>query len=319
MKRTVLLILALVISLLSFVGCDRIGSGKADSTDEGEIDTNAKPYEFVFLSNGDGTCKITGVTFDASYTAPFALTFPEASPDGDRVTSIEYQVASIVPHWISKNDYETKIDAKVKSLFEDEFQYRKFSIFYSYHEINKDMTVTQIENLLASYPVLANTAIYTLEQDVSAEELLYLSDILARAGFSYADKQAAHTETGYADDDANKVVYPTSSQKMSFPEGLTYVTPEVYLNCVTLQTLTVPSCVTELTKGMIVERSSYREIELPKTLTKIADRAIECPSITVIRFGGTLAEWNNITKETHSLVMGSGAKVICADGELELK
>ncbi|MBE6633219.1 MAG: hypothetical protein E7620_02620 [Ruminococcaceae bacterium] len=318
MKRIALLLLSALLFLLSLVGCDRIGNTQNDPT--AEEDVNSKPYEFTFASNGNGTCKITGVTFAESNAAPFTLAFPEASPEGEKVTSIAYQVASIVPHWISKSDYEAKIDAKVKTLFAaDEFQYRKFSTYYSYYDIKNGMTVTQAENLLMKYPALEKTALYVLLPDVSAEELLYLGDILAQVGFSYADKQAAHTETGFADDDANRVVYPANLQKMSFPEGLTYVAPEVYLNCVTLQTLTVPAGVTELEKDAITGRSSYREIELPKTLTKIEDRAIECPNVTVVRFGGTLAEWEAVAKEPYSLVMGSDARVICTDGELALK
>ena len=320
MKKMLALLLALLMSVATLTSCDGInfGANNTDQETEGDGSTTPISYTFTFVSNGDGTCKITGVTFEGDSPEAFTLAFPEASPEGDRVTAIDYRVASIVPRWITKEDYIAKIDGAVKSICGSEFEYRRFSTYYSLVELNDSMTKKKMEELLKTYPILETTPIYTIAHDVSEAELLYMGDVLAKAGFTYADCVAAHTATGDAQATEGLVAYPAGRTAITFPSGLTYVNPQVYLNAVGLNVLTVPDSVTELAASAGSGNRGWQEIRLPKTLKKLAERAIECPNVTEIRYEGTLAEWDAIEKTKDSVRVGSGAKVICSDGEKAL-
>lgn len=46
------------------------------------------PYNFVFVSNGDGSCYITEIRVDKDYNGTVKLVIPETAPNGDKVTEI---------------------------------------------------------------------------------------------------------------------------------------------------------------------------------------------------------------------------------------
>ena len=86
-------LILLCLFLTAFVACDGVGDlnelpsssvKDAEVENESNIDgEDARDNEFEFTSNGDGTCTLTAVVYVNG-----ALTIPEISPDGEKVTSI---------------------------------------------------------------------------------------------------------------------------------------------------------------------------------------------------------------------------------------
>lgn len=357
MKRTVLLILALVISLLSFVSCVRIVNGKADSTDEGEIDANAKPYEFVFLSNGDGTCKVTGVTFGKGGGSPITLVFPDASPDGERVTSIDYEVMSAVPRWIPAEDFQSRISEPLLAAVEngamggvpkkgkasDNFYYKQTMVSYKLISSSDKNAQSDLEELYQKYPIAQEIPIYVVDETISEFGFCMLEMQMQIAGYTADLAHQAHERCGYVTDltPQNAVVYPTTIVEMIFPAGVEYVNPSVYRHCYSLERLTLPECVTSVSefdfavkenltalslKGVKVLPESWnrscnalKEITLSASVESVWLRSfLKKEEVLTVHYGGTVEQWEQINK-TVEADRTHQILVICTDGELTLK
>ena len=64
-------------------------------------------YLISYESNGDGTCYVSEIRTDPSYTQSFVLEIPKRSPAGDIVTEIRCEPFEIhLPELLSEKDYE---------------------------------------------------------------------------------------------------------------------------------------------------------------------------------------------------------------------
>ena len=89
-------VVALVLSLVILVACagNAITGGGEESTPEAETENGIftfeeTPYQFTFVSNGDGTCAITEVYTDFYHKDNYDLVIPATSPDGDKVVEVD--------------------------------------------------------------------------------------------------------------------------------------------------------------------------------------------------------------------------------------
>ncbi|MBQ9116781.1 MAG: hypothetical protein IJY04_07130, partial [Clostridia bacterium] len=81
MKTKLLSLFLLISMLLSLVSCTvTLGWEK-------EKDTPKDPYSITYSSTGDGTCSAT-VNINPEYYERMDIVIPDASPDGDTVTSV---------------------------------------------------------------------------------------------------------------------------------------------------------------------------------------------------------------------------------------
>ena len=106
------------------------GNTEGVNTEEG--DPNTTPYEFVFVSRGDGTCYIDGVTASKPLAENSEILIPEHSPEGDLVTEIRsLQVVSSLPYAVEESLWnEYVLDPLDRRLAEAETQYGIESLEY---------------------------------------------------------------------------------------------------------------------------------------------------------------------------------------------
>ena len=87
-----------------------------------------------------------------------------------------------------------------------------------------------------------------------------------------------------------------------------------FQNCTGLKTFISGNSLTTISDSAFAGCSSLKLVYLNKGLTSIGSNAFKnCTSLTMVKFTGTKAEWEGITKagDWHS---GNIQKVICADG-----
>ena len=352
---SILLTLACFASLLT--ACDLNFGGNQATTDGsgGAYDPNAKPYDFTFASNGDGTCKIVGVTFDQNHQSSFCLTFPETSPDGDRVTVIDYQVMCAVPHWITVEDFERTIDEPLQEAVRSgllggdtdpgrNFYYKRFLCFFILHDASRETDPARREEMYREYPITAEAPIYTFVQDANEIELCMMGMYMQLIGYTADQAYQADVRCGYAPavTPQNAVVYPSTIVEIVFPDAVEYVNPSVYQRCNSLERLTLPACVTSVSECDLVYKShlttlsmvgvktlpeywnegcsSLKEILLSASLEKVAleSRLTTAGEELVVRYDGTLEQWEQVEKT----IRADGQRplrIICTNGELVIK
>lgn len=81
-------LLCVILCVVTLVACS------ADATNPEWKDINTEtfgenPYNFVFVSNGDGTCDIKEIRIDKDYSGDIHLVIPEKAPNGDTVVEIQ--------------------------------------------------------------------------------------------------------------------------------------------------------------------------------------------------------------------------------------
>ena len=132
---------ALVLSLVILVACagNAITGGNEESTPEAEngiFTFEETPYQFTFVSNGDGTCVITEVYTDFHYKDNYDLVIPATSPDGDKVVEVDLNGMNtfeelIVPPYLLPETMETLADTIANSGVDGAVRASKtFKAFY---------------------------------------------------------------------------------------------------------------------------------------------------------------------------------------------
>ena len=286
-------------------------------TQVGEVTTrepepDAEPYSFTFDSNGDGTCTVTFVEIDHSYQKPFTIKFPEESPDGERVTAIDYEVASNIPWMLLEEDVEQHLFLRLEEKFVtagiSDFYYKKFCTYFYYRNLSEKESDKAKEALLKAYPVCEIANIYTFESDASEDEIAYIEKELAYIGYTYLELQADYARIRdliEASDAANKeamlamipeaqegkVIYNEFIAGMEFPEGLTYVAPAVYASCGSLRTLALPDCVTEIREADFYNNHMIEALVVSDGVTLIPRNAfVNCTALITLSLPASLQE-----------------------------
>ncbi len=136
---TFLIITAITLTLAS-CGTGNWNTEEEDSTAETKQEALA-PITFDFESNGDGTCKITGVSINDSTLTDINLEFPQKSPAGEDVTVIDLAPSTTygnVPTMILREDFEKLKDTIEANIAandrENKFLFDKSMSFYSFQD-----------------------------------------------------------------------------------------------------------------------------------------------------------------------------------------
>ncbi|MDY4412544.1 MAG: leucine-rich repeat domain-containing protein, partial [Eubacteriales bacterium] len=79
--------------------------------------------------------------------------------------------------------------------------------------------------------------------------------------------------------------------------------------------LTIPDSVTSIGKYAFYNCSGLTSITIPDSVTSIGNSAFSgCTSLTYIKFNGTIAQWNAISKDFNwKFEVPSTCKVVCKD------
>ena len=83
--------------------------------------------------------------------------------------------------------------------------------------------------------------------------------------------------------------------------------------------ITFDGDVTSIGESAFMDYVSYTSITIPNSVTSIGDRAFAgCSSLTSITFGGTMEEWNSVTKGSKWNDKVPATYVQCTDGQVTL-
>ena len=273
--RVWLSVIALLLTAIIIVSCagNAITQTESSETSEPEaekiITFGDTPYEFTFVSNGDGTCIITDVLTDYFHEGKYDLVIPATSPAGDKVVEVDLAGMNtlqeiILPRYMSADTHdklvETIANSGVDGAVRDSKTFKAFYLYYA-KEMTKggiaydpDTEYYKIEPFIASEDmerlinILKNCTEYTEEQ--CYEDTLAL--IKEKKDMDWESEEAfeafARETVGFfyrSTRDINKVVLPNTEIKVHQGFlGLSYVLADgtavtpVYENPVTLEIVT---------------------------------------------------------------------------------
>ena len=196
-------VVALVLSLVILVACagNAITSGGEESTPAPETENGIftfeeTPYQFTFVSNGDGTCVITEVYTDFYHKDNYDLVIPATSPDGDKVVEVDLNGMNtfeelVLPPYLLPETMETLADTIANSDTEhaerDSKTFKSFYIYYAemvtkggaypapgseYYKLAPELDFAEMERLVN---ILKSCTDYTEEQ-CYADVLAFIED-----------------------------------------------------------------------------------------------------------------------------------------------
>ncbi|MBP3665492.1 MAG: leucine-rich repeat protein [Clostridia bacterium] len=248
-----------------------------DSTDqetEAPPEEIGDPYELVFSSNGDGTCKVSDIKVNPKYREAFTLTIPAVSPEGERVTAVENPNGFgyiNVPRVLLPEDFEVLL-YRIRTYYgKDSMTARSFESYYYYKNVDDCSTENLKNDLLDAFPWAAVTDFYILDGTIVADvEIPKLALWIAEAAPDYTALEGE-----------KRMQELVSGNGMT----LTWDGKPVGTETVTDNALFVQSIVLEEGIGTIGANAFCHaraaSLTLPATLTEIGDRAFAyCREIT---------------------------------------
>ena len=255
------------------------------------------PYKITYLSNGDGTCRVSGITVNILYEGSYTVNIPETSPDGDTVVGLSLTPSYNIPAYIPAEDFE-KIRAAVLDFYRDtpdqtdeevarnNFYYKLFMSYFQLKGLEFCSTPELKEELLQYYPVCEYTNVYALDPKATAIDLARTSSLIALAAPWYT------AEWCYAD--------LLKIQKMAGEHNITDPNVEKYLS------------------GHSDHLKDAVTVKLPKTLTGLSVTDPEIMlymGITSLTYDGTMEEFRAFFNMESSIVPPSMV-VHCIDGDI---
>ncbi len=160
-------ILCYVLCALMLVAC----SADAETIDPESVGNEVfgdQPYNIFYTSNGDGSCTVSDIRIDRDYSGEIHLVIPETSPDGDKVTSIDWSgfngnLTLNLPMYLTSSQFEAINDNITDKI--DERSAKIVSAFYGAKE-------------------KSGTKYYVLEPTITPAEKERLCEILTNSGYT---------------------------------------------------------------------------------------------------------------------------------------
>ena len=243
--RPLLLLAALLITALALVGCDLGGLGgeePASVTTGGNAPVTTAPTttapasgtEFSFVSNGDGTCYVSGIHIGIDTN----VAIPETSPDGDRVTGIGHEAFKG-----KKEITSVTIPDSVTSI-----GYAAFSGCTSLTSVTIPDSVTSIGGgAFSGCTSLESITLPFVGQSRAA------SDSYARFGYIFkADYSISYVNS-----------HVPASLKTVVITGGTRIVAGAFSSCTSLTSVTIPDSVTSIGSSAFGGCSNLESIALP--------------------------------------------------------
>lgn len=264
-----------------------------------------EPYEFTFVSNGDGTCYISHVDFREDMPeGELTLVFPAKSPEGDTVTAIRYKTGGAVPLVISDEDFlhgilqpmmkamgcEEVFDStdaiSREQMSEQEyiemfpFKFRVLLSFYGGRDGKRSIASQRTDSLkralIARYPFLnenpeAEFWVFDRSYDQTfmlVHETALLTD-LGMTPIMAAEAEAYIGYTGRGD----AVNYHENIVAMEFPDTLTEIEGSVFGNCPGLRSLVLPDGVKITGELNSLCDFALESVKLSNSITTIGEAA----------------------------------------------
>ena len=91
--------------------------------------------------------------------------------------------------------------------------------------------------------------------------------------------------------------YCISLTSVTIPNSVTSIGNQAFYNCTSLTSVTIPDSVTSIGFVAFCNCASLTSVTIPDSVISIGNSAFyDCTSLTSIKYRGTEAEWNAITK-----------------------
>ena len=102
-------------------------------------------------------------------------------------------------------------------------------------------------------------------------------------------------------------------------EGTLIITEWAFKGCTNLTSGTIPDSVTSIGDSAFEGCTGLASITIPDSVTSIGARAFSgCTSLTYIKFNGTIAQWNDISKGINWKLNVPATEVVCTDGTISI-
>ncbi len=183
-----------IVNLICIILCVAVlaacaANAEVPSWDKVKTETfGENPYNFVFASNGDGTCVIREIRVDIHYEGDIHLIIPEKAPNGDVVIGIDNfwgldgdSVMRNLPRYLTKSDMEA-IVTRIEKQSPQKAVENLYSIGYNPARDAKTFFAFFSEEEAANSNIY-----YKLEPYLQRDEKMRLSTILDVYGFDEED------------------------------------------------------------------------------------------------------------------------------------
>ena len=200
----------------------------SDEPDESTVDPSYQPYQLIYESLGDGTCRVFEFCPEQNIEKDYVLSIPEVSPEGDRVTGVMIKkvLPYLLPRVISAERFENMILAPLQKAVDDgmidDFDLDHFCASYLKYDLSEQPNANLREEWVRAYPVIQEKPIYVLASDIRQEQREYKLQnlILDYTNYTYNDLLFDYKDVDYRD----ALLYHVVSIQM--PETITMIYPD---------------------------------------------------------------------------------------------
>lgn len=111
--------------------------------------------------------------------------------------------------------------------------------------------------------------------------------------------------------------YCRSLDSIKLPSGVTVINNDVFSDCAKLETFTITDGVTSIENKAFRWCENLTTVTIPKSVNSIGkDVFYGCTKLTTIKYAGTIAEWQSITKDADWKSSTGTFTVVCSDGNI---
>ena len=291
MKKTILFLLCIVLLCgMAFTSCGKIEelldmADTSDVTDGGVEDEITGPYSLEFTSNGDGTCRVTGVKINRSYRELFVLEIPEKSPEGETVVAIDWgnafdDIKRSVPNYISDGSIFEKMEEKAGGDSTQIFLSKKVAAYYVLMDPSTAPNAQIKDAMLTDCPIAQHIPVYRLDPSTYGREFATVRRIFDTFGFTtvefdqYKSISQALVAKGLTDEQIDGFYdhlpergnFSTYVSAISFPSTLKSISEGCFDNFVGDYAIISEGFDISLIEEINVERLLYKGESVPEAL-----------------------------------------------------
>ena len=112
----------------------------------------------------------------------------------------------------------------------------------------------------------------------------------------------------------------TGLTSVTIPGSVKSIGWGAFAGCTGLTSVTIPDSVTSIGNNAFYKCTGLTSVTIPDSVTSIGGSAFgECTRLTSIKFNGTKAQWNAVSKGSNwKYNVPSACKVICTDGTISI-
>lgn len=104
---------------------------------------------------------------------------------------------------------------------------------------------------------------------------------------------------------------------IAIPDSVTAIAGLAFLNCYGLESIELPGNLPEISYNTFTTCKKLKSIYIPVSVKEIGTYAFDkCDALTTVNYGGTEAEWENITIKSNNDVLTTKVTIICSDATI---